>query len=292
MFFTFNNAPIRLALELVFVGSFVSDALAAVLFWIFVVVLLLQGHLTEQIWAICFGNNIREVAEAAARERERAEEQERHRRRAAEHQARAAQEQRAEKTRQRRERMRQSREEADRRRRDEFESAQERERARLKREAEEDLRRRQREWERLREQSRSHWESLEDWQRRQNGWSRQQYEAPESRSRALPKSWDYDQWRADCNALLARPETMRRFPDPPFWPCTDGCQDDGVLKACRHTIKQLLETSGANLRRLLKLERLRWHPDKFSKCPQPSRELIQAKATKMFQIIETLIQEC
>jgi len=84
---------------------------------------------------------------------------------------------------------------------------------------------------------------------------------------------------------------MTRFPDPPFWPCTAGRRDNGVLKACAHTIKRLYQASGAHLEALLEKERLEWHPDRFVKCPDSSREKIQAKATEMFKIIQALLDD-
>lgn len=156
-------------------------------------------------------------------------------------------------------------------------------------------------WEAEREAERRAWEDISARRRRRAGedqWKKEELERQRRAhgvSRPPPVEDDrtiFRQWFARCEALLARPDTMTSFPDPPSWPCTKGCQTDPVLKACRHTIERLYRASGADLRTFLKKERQKWHPDKFSRCPRSSRGLMQAKATKMFQIIEVIRQSC
>lgn len=101
----------------------------------------------------------------------------------------------------------------------------------------------------------------------------------------------FGRWLAQSEALLACKEEMTRFPDPPFWPCATGCPESGILKACKHSIRKLYLASGAELKCLLQSERARWHPDRFVRCPEPSREVIMAKATEIFKIVDAWWKE-
>jgi hypothetical protein len=131
---------------------------------------------------------------------------------------------------------------------------------------------------------------LEESQRRQEELGRHK-EALEAQRRADDEKKVYRQWLCQCEELLSCRETMTRFPDPPFWPCTFGCQPNGVLKACPHSIKRLFQASGADLRGFLEKERLKWHPDKFERCPVASREHLKAKAEELFKLIHTLLDD-
>ncbi|KAF2103546.1 hypothetical protein NA57DRAFT_72522 [Rhizodiscina lignyota] len=128
--------------------------------------------------------------------------------------------------------------------------------------------------------------------RRQEQERKRREEAQRRRQTGENKRKVYKQWLAQREALFACREAMTRFPDPPDWPCTAACPDNEVLKACRHTIKRLYEASGVDdLQELLEKEKLEWHPDKFGRCPSSSREMIQAKVTEMFKIIQALLDE-
>ena len=131
---------------------------------------------------------------------------------------------------------------------------------------------------------------LEESRRRREELERQK-EAFEARRRADNDQQVYRQWLCQCDALLSCREDMTRFPEPPFWPCSSGCQPNGVLKACPHSIKRLFQASGVDLHGLLEKERLKWHPDKFERCPDSSREQLKAKAEEMFKIVQALLDD-
>jgi hypothetical protein len=99
----------------------------------------------------------------------------------------------------------------------------------------------------------------------------------------------YRQWLGQCEVLLSCRETMTRFPDPPFWLCSFGCRPVGVLQACPHSVTRLYQAAGVQSIKQLMKERLRWHPDKFERCPESARDQLKTKATEMFQIIQVLL---
>jgi hypothetical protein len=114
----------------------------------------------------------------------------------------------------------------------------------------------------------------------------------EKRRQAVLDGMAYKEWESRCLEFLAHRERMTSFPEPPYWPCTDGCADNTLLKACRHSVRRLYIASGNDMSGLLlKKEKLTWHPDKFGTCPPLVRERIQAKATELFKIIQTLEEE-
>jgi hypothetical protein len=121
-------------------------------------------------------------------------------------------------------------------------------------------------------------------------WQEEMERQKEAQRRTDDDQKAYREWHCQCEVLLSCRETMTRFPDPPFWPCTFGCQPNGVLKPCAHSIKRLFEASGADLKTLLEKERLKWHPDKFERCPAASREHLKAKAGELFKLIQTLLE--
>lgn len=153
--------------------------------------------------------------------------------------------------------------------------------------------RRQREWREGQERERTgrtnetHRLQKEEEERQEQ--RRQQ--AEESQQQVDAERKIYRQWQKRCEALLSCRNTMTGFPDPPFWPCTAGCRDNEILKACRHSIERLYRGSGSSLGEVLKQEKIRWHPDRFAKCPAPSREHIVAKATEMFKIVQVLLED-
>lgn len=101
-------------------------------------------------------------------------------------------------------------------------------------------------------------------------------------------------WLAHCEVLLSHVETLTLFPDPPFRPCTEAtpCLDNTILRACPHSMKKLYQASGRQYKELVQIERRRWHPDRFAKCPMESREEVQRKATELFKIVDRLSKEC
>jgi hypothetical protein len=129
---------------------------------------------------------------------------------------------------------------------------------------------------RRQEELRRQKEAQERRQQEERKWQK----ARESQRRAENDHKAYRQWLGQCEVLLSSREAMTRFPDPPFWPCSEGCQAHGILKACQHTIKRLFQEPGSPLEELLEKERRKWHPDKFERCPDSSREHLKAKAER------------
>ena len=89
-------------------------------------------------------------------------------------------------------------------------------------------------------------------------------------------------------AAFADYSHMHTFPEPPIESCTKvSCQTEKgrFLKACRCNI-------GSAFSRVddLKNERLRWHPDRFSRCPEQSRTLFRKAADEVFVIIDAIWQ--
>jgi hypothetical protein len=118
-----------------------------------------------------------------------------------------------------------------------------------------------------------------------------QRETWEKLQRAEHEQKLYRQWLGQSEVLLSSRETMTRFPEFPFWPCSYGCPGSGALQACQHTLKRLFQASGTPYRGLLEKEKLRWHPDKFERCPESCRKRFKEKATEIFKIIQTLREE-
>lgn len=148
-----------------------------------------------------------------------------------------------------------------------------------------EIRQRERREQERREQERK--QKGEEDRRREQEQRRRQKEQGDRR-RAEGDRRAYRQWRAQCETFLAHRESTTRFPDPPSWPCTAGCPDNEVLKACRHSIKRLYQASSSNLQETLRNEKRAWHPDRFERCPPISRQKIKAKAVELFKIIQEL----
>jgi hypothetical protein len=101
------------------------------------------------------------------------------------------------------------------------------------------------------------------------------------------------QYLEQCEMSLAHREDMTSFPDPPFWPCGKSCGDNnGVLKACRHTIARVYRTAfEAKYLTVLPEDKRKWHPDRFARCPETAREGLKAKAAELFKIMEQVLED-
>jgi hypothetical protein len=101
------------------------------------------------------------------------------------------------------------------------------------------------------------------------------------------------QYLEQCEMSLAHREDMTSFPDPPFWPCGKSCGDNnGVLKACRHTIARVYRTAfEAKYLTVLPEDKRKWHPDRFARCPETTREGLKAKAAELFKIMEQVLED-
>lgn len=107
----------------------------------------------------------------------------------------------------------------------------------------------------------------------------------------------YKTWQGICDlAFKPTASTIKIFPHPPAEACTctlPGCghrKKETTLGACRHDIEAFLRASGKYSKAWLKQERVRWHPDQFSRRSEASQKAAFEKmATEMYMIIEELI---
>lgn len=113
--------------------------------------------------------------------------------------------------------------------------------------------------------------------------------APLPIPRRLPAPLDpWKQWRLACTAAFADYSSMAVFPAPPVAPCT--------RLECR-TQPRLLEACQCNIRaafarmEVQRMERSRWHPDKFARCPEGKREGFQRMAGEVFVVVDAMIRE-
>lgn len=108
----------------------------------------------------------------------------------------------------------------------------------------------------------------------------------------------YEQWQAGADKCFANVATTRSFPEPRIDACRkcgDNRRSNGVkyqLRMCQHSLKQLLLASGAGIsRERLTKERLKWHPDRFSKVMEVVREEMTDKSKETFQFFGMLLEE-
>jgi hypothetical protein len=84
-------------------------------------------------------------------------------------------------------------------------------------------------------------------------------------------------------------ENLTVFPDPPSEPCgKQACindRKDRALAACVCNIRTTFSDRGINI----KAERLRWHPDRFARCPASVRSTSQKKAQEVFVALSTML---
>lgn len=101
-----------------------------------------------------------------------------------------------------------------------------------------------------------------------------------------------DMWREDMAAAFADYSRMESFPTPPaLGPCssTIACgAETRMLKPCRCQIRHAFTTT--NIQNL-KMERLRWHPDRFAKAPEEVREYCQKAANEIFIVVDRMYRE-
>ncbi|KAK4547653.1 hypothetical protein LTR36_000610 [Oleoguttula mirabilis] len=96
-------------------------------------------------------------------------------------------------------------------------------------------------------------------------------------------------WFEACTAAFADKSEMRTFPEPPVQPCRDaGCAAEKharALKACKCNIREMFKS-----RTTLKLDRIKFHPDRFSSCADNVRTLMQQKAKEVFVVVNAMFQ--
>ncbi|KAK4547655.1 hypothetical protein LTR36_000612 [Oleoguttula mirabilis] len=103
-------------------------------------------------------------------------------------------------------------------------------------------------------------------------------------------------WRDHATVALQDYANLHVFPSPPTLPCVKreakDCpsrSDAGrLLQACDCIIRKAF--CGVS-KQALKLERLRWHPDKFARCPEAHREVFKKMAGEVFVVLDDLYQK-
>ena len=93
-------------------------------------------------------------------------------------------------------------------------------------------------------------------------------------------------WMEICNYFLADRHQMRYVPEPPHWPCNihDIEYGTGYLKACACDLRRLYNLLGFQ-ERALRVEQMRWHPDRFSICGVRYRKEIRRTAEELYEKI-------
>jgi hypothetical protein len=114
---------------------------------------------------------------------------------------------------------------------------------------------------------------------------------PQARSKPKPKptqpiTQKIEAWHKACVAAFLNKPSMREFPQPPAEPCKNvTCaaeSKDRVLVACKCNIRKALE----HRRAVLKKDRVKFPPDRFSTCPEDVREEIQKAAKEVFVVVD------
>ena len=123
-------------------------------------------------------------------------------------------------------------------------------------------------------------------------------EAEEDQHMAADLTLAYMLWQSAWEADLVRKKLLTTFPHLPVRvcicvevSCTLRKVDSGLL-ACHHDVERLLRASGMYNLAWLRKERIPWHPDRFGlRCDPDFRKELKRKATEMYAIFETLIEE-
>lgn len=98
------------------------------------------------------------------------------------------------------------------------------------------------------------------------------------------------QWRQEVKGAFADYTTMQNFPQPPVKACNNiSCQATRrSLQACSCNIRAaFMGTVDLDLKR----ERLAWHPDRFSACPEQFRVAFKHMAMEIFVVVDALYNE-
>lgn len=100
-------------------------------------------------------------------------------------------------------------------------------------------------------------------------------------------------WRKLVDIALSDYTALHVFPAPPARPCMKNecpskTQQGRTLTVCDCVFKEAF--SGLS-KQELKMERVRWHPDKFARCPEQHRELFQKMAQEIFVVVDNMYQK-
>jgi hypothetical protein len=103
-----------------------------------------------------------------------------------------------------------------------------------------------------------------------------------------PSKASIEQWFHQIDDALADHSKMRTLPTPPAWPCNNlDCKRNKangtrILEACPCCIRYIFQG------RDFKNELLRFHPDKFSRCPEEVEDQIQKMAKEIFVVVDEM----
>jgi hypothetical protein len=102
----------------------------------------------------------------------------------------------------------------------------------------------------------------------------------------------FKEWRQQCWILSEQPELIRILPSPPVILCTrPGCNNTlAPLETCMHSLTILYRNAELGRTELLK-ERNFWHPDRWSRVPQPYRQEVEKMAIIIFQVLQPLCDQ-
>ncbi|KAK5680259.1 hypothetical protein LTS10_007186 [Elasticomyces elasticus] len=97
------------------------------------------------------------------------------------------------------------------------------------------------------------------------------------------------EWYAACADAFQDKASMKYFPQAPSEPCSEaGCaanEKTRALRACRCNITKIFSS---RTKAELKMDRVRYHPDKFSTVPGQHRDQIQQAAKEIFSVVQEM----
>lgn len=102
----------------------------------------------------------------------------------------------------------------------------------------------------------------------------------------------FREWRQQCWNMSEKPELVTQLPRPPSISCSRvGCDNTlACFGTCVHSLERLYRSAGLSHKELTK-ERNFWHPDRWSRVPQPYRHGVERMAILVFQVLQPLCDE-
>ncbi|KAI6913471.1 hypothetical protein KC318_g3794 [Hortaea werneckii] len=103
------------------------------------------------------------------------------------------------------------------------------------------------------------------------------------------------EWRTRFLATWPAPfyRTLQAFPAPPPIPCSTPqcCTRTGTQRILKICDKSLRETFKTLSKEELRIQRVKWHPDRFSACPEPHREAYKGMAGEVFVVVNEVYEK-
>ncbi|KAH0345790.1 hypothetical protein KCU83_g7669, partial [Aureobasidium melanogenum] len=102
----------------------------------------------------------------------------------------------------------------------------------------------------------------------------------------------FKEWRQQCWTKSEKPELIETLPRPPFIPCSGvGCDNAlACFGTCVHSLERCYRSAELSHKEMIK-ERNFWHPDRWSRVPQPHRHGVEKMAILVFQVLQPLCDE-